>query len=448
MVSISHALARVKDDLPRLIERHVNDELAQLGRRRGRRRLLDPLATVLLFITQVMHGNTAIVHLRHLAGMACSATAFCKARRRLPLQLFTRLAQRVTADLMPACDDACRWRGHRVWRSDATSVSMPDEPALQARFGQSGAQRAGCGFPVATLLTLCNAVGLVARTIALPLRTHEASWIAQLHEHLAPGDVLVYDRAGCSYAHLALLLRGKLHAIFRMHQRQIVSFQPGRKQASQHPEGARAGKPTSQWVRRLGRHDQLVRWVKPKTRPAWMTQEQYDALPDTLELRELRYAVSRKGFRTQSVTLVTTLTDPSAYPADELAEQYRLRWQIEIDFRHLKQTMKMDVLKCKTVDGVLKELAVFTLVYNLVRLVMLRAAQRQKAPPDRISFVDALRWLCAARDGDEPVDLIVNPQRTGRVEPRVLKRRKDRYPYMTKPRPQLRQALMGSAVRA
>lgn len=447
MVSIRRALASVKDELPRMIEHHLNECLADDPRRRRRRRL-EPLTTLLLFITQVMHGNTAIQHLRHLAQMPASATAYCNARRRLPLKLLTQLLRRIAAELMPAGDDDCRWRGHRVWRADGSSCSMPDTPALQAHFGQPAAQREGCGFPVATTLLLCNAAGFIARMIALPLRTHDASQVSHLHDQLEAGDVLVYDRAGCSFAHLALLSMRHLHGLFRVHQKQIISFRNRRKHAAQFPKGKRAGKPTSQWIRRLGKHDQLVRWIKPVSRPKWMTQTQYDQLPDSLELREVRYRVNRQGFRTKAVTIVTTLTDAAAYPAAELADQYGIRWQIEVDFRHLKQTMKMDVLKCKTVEGVMKELAVFTLVYNLVRMVMLRASRRQKVPVDRISFIDALRWLCAVRDGAVLPDLIVNPDRPGRFEPRVIKRRKDRYSYMTKPRQQLRQALRGKKVKA
>ena len=123
-------------------------------------------------------------------------------------------------------------------------------------------------------------------------------------------------------------------------------------------------------------------------------------------------------------------------------------WKIETNFRHLKTTKGMDVLKCKTVDGVLKELAVFVLVYNLVRLVMLRAAQRQETPPDRISFIDALRWLRDARGRDEVIDLIVNPLRPGRVEPRVIKRRMKEYPLMKRPRDELRQRLLSGRLAA
>ena len=452
VTTIRQALAQVKDDLPGWIETGVEAYLAQHPELTVRRRQLDPLTTVLLFIMQVLHGNTAITHLRHLARMTCSATAYCKARMRLPLALLQYLAQRVTAPLLPEADHACDWRGHRVWYADGTSFSMPDTAALQAHFGQPGGQASGCGFPVATLLLLCNAAGFIVKTLALPLRTHEASQVARLHDPLQDGDVLVYDRAACSYAHLALLAERGLHAIFRVHQKQIVNFRPGRRHAGQYPRGQRAGRPRSQWLKRLGHRDQRVRWFRPARRPQWMQQDEYDALPEALVVRELRYPIVRRGFRTRSVTLVTTLTDPQRYPAEALTEQYLKRWQIEVNIRHLKQTMGMDVLKCQTVDGVLKELAVFTLVYNLVRLVISRAARRQGVPPDRISFVDALRWLCQASydpgRADQIIDLVVNPHRPGRVEPREVKRRPKPYKVMTSPRQTLKQALASSRLTA
>lgn len=442
MVTIPDALSRVKKDLAGLIEEHVNKALAEQHALVWRNRLLNPLTTMLLFITQILHGNTAINHLRQLGGMQCTATAYCKARQRLPLSLFQRIAAAVARALDGATDQCARWRGHRVWRVDASTFSMPDTPALQKHFGQPGGQAPGCGFPVATLLTLCSATGFIVKTLALPLRTHEASQVAALHQDMQPGDVLVGDRAFCSFVHLILLCQQGLHAIVRMHQRQIVSFRPGRRHARQFPKGQRRGKPTSQWIERLGRCDQLVRWFKPDDKPRWMSREAYTALPDSLVVRELRYQVHRRGFRTRTVTLATTLLDAEAYPATELAEQYFGRWDIELNFRHLKTTMGMDVVKCKTVAGVLKELAVFVLVYNLVRLVMLRAAERQQVPLARISFVDALRWLTAVGDARGLIDLVVNPERPDRVEPRVLKRRMKQYPLMTKPRQVLRQALI------
>ena len=442
MVSITAALRLVKDDLPERLDDHVREALAQCPDHTWRERVLNPFATIYLFITQVLHGNTAIEHLRHLSGMTCSAWAYCQARMRLPLEVIQQVGALIAGDLFEAGQAEARWRGHRLWWADGSSFSMPDTPALQARFGQPGGQAQGCGFPVATLLTLCSKAGYIVKALALPLRTHEASQIRSLHDQMEPHDVLVADRGFCSYVHLALLLSREMHAIFRIHQRQIVDFTSHRKQRRQHPKGQRKGKPTSAWIKRLDREDQHARWFKPDDRPAWMTQEDYDALPDSLVVRELRFLARRKGFRSRTITLVTTLLDPQAYPAAELAEQYLGRWQIEVNFRHLKTTMGLEALKCRTVDGVLKELAIYILVYNLVRHVMLKAARRQGVPVDRISFLDALRLLESAANPNEWIDLIVNPARPGRVQPRVLKRRKKEYPLMTLPRQKLIQLLM------
>jgi hypothetical protein len=267
---------------------------------------------------------------------------------------------------------------------------MPDTPELQKHFGQPGAQRPGCGFPVAHLLTLFHAsTGFLVKVLTAPMRTHDMAQVEQFHPDLEESDVLIGDRAFGSFAHLALLAGRKLHGLFRAHQKQIVNFRIGR---HHNRPGYKAikGLPTSRWLKRLGVKDQLVEYFKPKTRPTWMSAEDYAALPASLVVRELRYQVSCRGVRTQQVTLVTTLVDPQQYQAAALAELYGQRWQIETNLRHLKQTMKMDVLHCETVQGVIKELTVFALVYNLVRSVMYAAAERQEVAVERISFADAL----------------------------------------------------------
>jgi hypothetical protein len=241
---------------------------------------------------------------------------------------------------------------------------------------------------------------------------------------LAPGDLLLGDRAFGSYAHLALCRRRGLHAVFRAHQRRAIDFGPG---------GRR--------VRRLGRHDQVVEYSKPAQRPCWMSAEDFAALPAALAVRELCYHVRLPGRRTRRVTLATTLLDPRRHPARARAELYGRRWEAETNLRHLKQTLGMDVLRCKTIFGVLKELTAFAVVYNLVRRVMRQAGRRQGVAPGRISFIDALRWLRQARPGEEPPELKVNPERPGRAEPRVRKRRPKEFPLMTRPRAELRQAL-------
>ena len=199
---------------------------------------------------------------------------------RLPLALVQHVSIAITRHLHDVSEAEPRWRGHRIWRADGTGVSMPDTPALRKRFGQPGQQKSGCGFPVATLMVLCDAAGFIVKTLAMPLRTHEASQLAHLHDEMEPGDVLIYDRAGCSYAHLALILRHKLHLIVRMHQRQLVDFRRGRRHAGQYPKHLRRGLLRSQWIECLGKRDQLVRWFKPAQKPDWMDKRTYAVLPN------------------------------------------------------------------------------------------------------------------------------------------------------------------------
>jgi hypothetical protein len=194
-------------------------------------------------------------------------------------------------------------------------------------------------------------------------------------------------------------------------------------------------------MRKLGLDDQIVEYSRPPKCPSWLTAEQWRNFPSTLLVRELRYSLSSPGRRSQSVTLMTTLVDADHYPAAAIAELYGQRWQVETNLRHLKNTLGLDVLRTKTAIGVHKELAMFSIAYNLVRLVMLEAADNQGVPPARISFVDALRWLRHAGTHDQLPPLIVIPDRPGRSEPRVRKRRPKNYPAMTKPRARLKQML-------
>ena len=416
-----------------------------------RDRVLTPVTTIQLFLLQILHGNTACTHLPHLSGIRFSASAYCQARTKLPLDLFGLLLTRLCASVQPHVSDAGRWHGHRTFLVDGSGCSMPDTPALQEAFGQSTEQRPGCGFPVAHLLGLFHAgTGLLLKLVVAPLLTHDLAQVQKVHPALEPGDVLVADRGLCSYAHLALLVQAGVHAVLRVGARQIVDFTPGRPfvRPSVRRTAAVKGIPRSRWLKALGVDDQLVTWLKPTTCPSWLTRETLAALPETLVLRELRYGVGTPGFRTRQITLVTTLLDPESYPVTDLAELYRQRWQIETSLAHLKTTMRMDVLHCKTVPGVLKELTVFAIVYNLVRMVMWHSATLQRISVERISFLDALRWLGAPHTGMPLRALIVNPIRPHRVEPRVKKRRPKSFPLMIKPRQALRQQLVHQEVGA
>jgi hypothetical protein len=397
MLTIPQALRRLKGDLTHVIPESLIGRICRDLDYSFRRRTLTPVVTTYLFLRQILHGNPAAAELRHLSGLDFTDAAYCQARARLPLAFFRQLQRAVTGHDRP--DPAARWRGHRVYLVDGSSFSMPDTPALQEAFGQPGGQAPGCGFPTAHLLVLFDAhAGFLLRALPAPLRTHDLSGATRLHHELEPGDLLVGDRAFCSYAHLARLRQRKLHGLFRAHQKLIVDFRPHRRHV--HPQQAGkepAGRPRSRWLRRLGKHDQLVEYFKPKERPAWMTAAEYAQLPESLVVRETRFRVQEPGRRVRAVTLVTTLLDPRRYSARALAKLYAQRWQAETNLRHLKQTLGLDTLRCETVPGVVKELLMFVVVYNLVCRVMQEASQRQEVSPDRISFVDALVAACPVR---------------------------------------------------
>jgi hypothetical protein len=226
------------------------------------------------------------------------------------------------------------------------------------------------------------------------------------------------------------------------HHQRIVDFTPGRGHVAMKKNSSKgsAKKPRSGWIKSLGKEDQLVEYFKPVNRPQWMNKTQWDAVPESIVVREVRRTVKRNGFRPMNVTITTTLTDSEKYPADELIELRLTRWMIETNIRHLKTTLGMDVLKCKTVEGVRKERQVFILVYNLIRSIMLKAARSQKVNVNRLSFANTLAWL---RHGDTTIlaKIKMNPLRPGRLEPRVIKRQKKQFPYMTAPRSQLKAQL-------
>jgi hypothetical protein len=451
MASIAFIIDQIKKDPAGILDYlPVREVCAQMGVK-FRDRLLDPATTVGLFIKQIVHGNSSCARVRHLGRRRFSAQAYCQARMRLPLAVLQTLSRRLCdavramreSDAKTCADDL--FLTHRVFVVDGSTFSMPDTPELQAKFGQPGAQKEGCGFPVAHLLAMFDVnTGMLIDAIVSPMRTHDLAKVARMHPHLREGDVLLGDTAFGSYAHFALLLQANLHALMPNHQQRIVDFTPhrpfvvpGTKLREQDK-----GRPRSRWIKSLGEEDQLVEWFKPPERPSYMSVKQYEALPESITVRELRQRVYRPELsRWVEFTIVTTLLDAQKYPAKKLLELRLRRWQVEVNLRHLKTTMGLEVLKCQTVEGVRKELAVFALVYNLIRLLMLEAAARQNTQPDRISFADVLGWITLAQPGQPMPRFIINKHRRQRIEPRVKKRRPKPYDLMNRPREQLRNAL-------
>lgn len=313
---------------------------------------------------------------------------------------------------------------------------MPDTADNQAQWPQPSGQQPGCGFPVVKLVGLFSmGSGALLHLVEGNKHQHEAVVARPLFGLLEAGDVLLNDRGFCSYQALGQVIAQGADAVMRLHQARSADFRQGR---------------------RLGPNDRLVTWTKPAQCPPGCPPEVYQALPETLALRMVRYRIETPGFRSEEVILITTLTDAVTIPLKALSELYFRRWQIELHFREIKTLLGLDVLRCLTPAMVRKEIALHRIAYNLVRLLMQRAALTYHVCLARISFkgtLDSLHHFAGAMQAlnrqprrqrqlfDELILAIARdelPERPGRAEPRVRKRRAKNYHLLTRPRGEMR----------
>lgn len=443
MAIIAARLRRIKKDPTPLVDPGVVDRACRRIGHRWRRRCLDPCTTLRAFVAQIVNGNTAITDLVRVLGDGFSPSAYCQARQRLPCSVVRAVLREFTARVRPRCDadSAGLWHGHRTALMDGTGVVMPDTPELRGFFGTATGYPPGCGLPLAHVLTLFDAHhGLLLDMSVTPGRTHDLRHARDLHPALRPGDVVVGDRGLCAYTHLATLAAAGLHGVFRVSRSRRTPFPatPGprrRRSYNRH----RSQEPIL--VRTIGPDDQLIEIVKPHNRAQHLAPEAFARIPSKMIVRAVRYRVQRPGFRTREITLLTTLLDARAYPAADLARLYLSRWRVEQDIRHLKRSMGMERLKCQSLDGVQRELAVFALVYNAVCTTRALAARARGVEPRRVSFVDTLRWLRltggAPTAGAFPANPLILPKRPPRNHPRQRKRSNSPYPVMSRPRSEI-----------
>ena len=429
MATIHSALATVKSQYSKLVpESMICSACVDVGHR-WRKRKLDPPMTVHLLLLQLL-ASVALISLDQVAKVGVSAAAICRARMRLPLSVWMKLTELVGL----ACvgdDDTQGYCGHKTYLLDGTTFTTPDTVELAGKYGKASNQKkTKPGFPIPKLLALMNlASGVITRVIDLPHARGEQTVLARMLRMLSPGDLLLGDRGLVSFAHVALMMRAGLHCLIRLPRCMVVH---GR------GNGGKRGRGSKKRLKRLGRQDLLVQWNKPpQYKLSWMSKYSWRKLPASLQLRQIAFCLHRKGFRSQWVWIITTLDCPVKYTAQSLAELYGKRWDIEVAFRHLKQTLKMTKLSAKTVDGVKKQILAFVMLYNLVRHLMNEAAKKQGVAPDRISFSDALIALLYLAQ-DEPMPrLRVNPKRERPTEPRARKHGGYCYPVLRQSRAEL-----------
>ncbi|MHC4388699.1 MAG: IS4 family transposase [Planctomycetota bacterium] len=409
-----------------------------------------PFVVLWAFIGQVLNQdqtcNQALARIQsHRAQLGLQPTStdtggYCKARIRSPELLYKRLFLRTGQSLMQKATEDSLWHKRRVKVVDGSHCSMPDTHTNQKAFSHPPGQKPGCGFPTMAFVgVFCLATGAAIELALGKWTLHDLSLFCLVRSAFDFGDILLADRGFCCYVEMALMQKRGVDTVLRLHQRRITDFRRGRI---------------------LGYQDHIVWWEKPKQPPKRVRKRDFQAIPDTLDVREIRYRVEVKGFRTQDVTLATTLLDADEYPAEELADLYFQRWDVELDFRHIKITMQMDVLRCKSPEMVRKELWCHLLAYNLLRHVMWDAGQCYQASSQRISFKGSIQYIisfrsmfsgCSRHNIEETKKRLFRliafqevPYRPGRIEPRVKKRRPKTYKLMNKPRADLKAALLGA----
>lgn len=429
----------------RVVSRIVEEECPG-----SRSRIFSPMITVWAFLTQVMDDDhscrKAVARVQawrasqRLPRCSARTSAYCQARKRLPETLLRRMLQWVGRKLHEDTPAQWRWKGRNVKVVDGSTVTMPDTEENQAAYPQQRAQGKGLGFPIARLVAVFSLATGAVMDLALGKFRGGKSEKALLHEIwnnvFEPGDLLLGDRHFVGYCDIAFALQNGVDVCLRQHQARKTDFRKGT---------------------RLGPGDHLVTWTKPRQCPRGFPKELYLRLPPTLRLREVKYEVRQKGFRTQSIILVSSLLDAMEVTKEELADLFRLRWDGELDLRSLKDVLQMDILRCKTPAMVRKEIYAHLIVYNLLRGVIAQSAYHSEFQPLELSFKGALQTLDSfvpslldAAKGEyqflkqrilEAISSHEVRNRPDRYEPRALKRRLKPYDLLLVPRHQARKRL-------
>lgn len=400
-----------------------------------RERLYPPTVTLSMFMMQALNedgscqkavnGWAARRAAEGLSANSVRTGAYCKARQRLPVEMAMAL-MRETGQLLSARAQAgWRWRGRAVKLVDGTGISMPDTQQNQACYPQPSSQAEGVGFPLARIVAvICLSTGAVmdaAMGAYSGKGNSELGLLRSLGAAFSAGDVMLADAFYCNYFLIATLRAADVEVLFEQNGARITDFRRGQQ---------------------LDKRDHLVHWPKPKSRPQWMTQEQYETFPDELTVREVKV---------DGQILVTTMLDHRKVRKAELSKLYGLRWNVELDLRNIKTTLGMDVLSCQTPQMNEKEMWVHLLAYNLIRLLMAQAALDAGVHPRKLSFKHTVQmwteWTSQrlpsnpARHNATLFRLIAQLKvgnRPDRIEPRARKRRPKPYPWLKVPRAQAR----------
>ena len=376
-----------------------------------------------------------------------STSAYCQARIKLNQESLHEILQHTSTRLQKKVDTG-RLNGRRVIVVDGTGVSMPDTKQNQEIWPQQVSQKPGCGFPQAALCAcFCLQTGALLSYEEGNKKSHELPMLRKQIDTFKSTDIFLGDKGFCSYFDVSNFKDRGVDCVFTLARRLPVT--------------------EVEAIKVLGEDDLLIHWKKPvRTKASSYSQEDWEQLPETLSLRQIKVTVDQPGFRTTSFHIITTLLDAQEYPAEEIAELYFQRWDVELFFRDIKTTMGMDILRCRTPDMVRKEIIMHLIVYNCIRCLMLEAAQKKAHSVREVSFkgsIQALRqWEPHLNQGNinkqkryrlmqllyESITGKIIVDRPGRSEPRAVKRRPKHYQLLTAPRHEMEEIKHRSKYRA
>jgi len=402
-----------------------------------RERQYPPTESLSLFLAQAMSADRSCQNIvnqtavdRMIDGLPQVSThtgGYCRARQRLPKSMVMHLSEHVAGCMEDETANDWLWQGRRVCLVDGTTVTMPDTPANQARFPQQRGQKPGLGYPI------CRIVGITSLSTGALLNaamgrfngkgSDEQSLLRTVLNTFERGDIVLGDAFFATWFFILEMQTRGVDVLMDQHgsRRRVTDFRKGK---------------------RLGQRDHLIAIAKPKIKPDWMSQSDFDAAPKSITVRELRAG---------GKTMVTTMLCPKEAPKAKLKALYKSRWNVELDLRNIKDTLGMNILSCKSPDMVEKEIWVYLLAYNLIRWMMVQSALLADVNPRSLSFKHSLQlWLIASIrmpdcTSEQWLFLLIFiaeqqvAQRPGRIEPRAVKRRPKAYPLLMVPRDQARQ---------
>lgn len=421
------------------------DEVRQVCQQFGHRfrdRIYPPVITLWMFLGQTLssdHSCRDAVHRlnawrvsRQKKKADSNTTAYCEARQRLPEKVVKELAKRSGKTCQQHAAGRWHWKGRNIKVVDGFTLTMPDTLENQKEYPQQRGQKKGCGFPIVRCVMLfCLSTGAALDIAMGPFRgkqTGENSLLQTINNLLFPGDILLADRHYANYGNIYQAIIGCYDVVMRSHHRRKIDFRRGVKQ---------------------GPCDQIVEYLKPDHRPIGMSKGDYQKCPKSIAVRHVRYAVKRKGFRVRRIILATTLLDAKIYGVKDLAELYCRRWQVKLDIRSLKTHMQMGHLRCKSPSMVRREIYAHMIAYNLIRDLIVHVSVAYETSPKELSHKGTVQALNAFSDrlqiNSDCLDALEaalyesiaeHPigDRTPRVHPREIKRRRKNYKLMQKPR--------------